>query len=50
MHNYYVLVKGVYEVFWQTAAAQPTYLHSLTWLFNLRPPVPEADALQLELS
>ena len=27
-----------------------TYLPTLTWVFNLRPPVPEADALQLELS
>ena len=38
------------EVFWQTAAAQPSYLPTLTWVFNLRPQVPEADALQLELS
>ena len=48
------------EVFWQTAAAQHIYLPyptlpyhtlpNLTWVFNLQPPVPEADALQLEVS
>ena len=46
------------EVFWQTAAAQHIYLHhptlpylpNLTWVFNLQPPVPEADAFQLEVS
>ena len=43
------------EIFWQTTAAQHIYLPyttlpNLTWIFNLQPPVLEADALQLEVS
>ena len=28
----------------------PPYLPNLNWVFNLQPTVPEADALQLEVS
>ena len=41
---YSVLVKGLYLSFLGSC------LPALTWVFNLRPPVPEADAVQLELS